>query len=315
MLSKPNVADIDFESALRLKAKHLPSFLYRYRKIGTDGYTMASLTSGETWLSAPDKLNDPFDCALLFSAEMMGRTWHKTRLEDILDATGHRAAFTDAEIADIKASDDPMKRLAQISFAKEGQPMPDVIDRLLAELPSAILGESLNNLAVKSRDSLRICCFSEDPSSILMWSHYTEDHKGLCLEYDLTAWMSTPAFRILHPVHYTDTRFDATEHLNPGYETNPYLSTAAACNKAKDWAYEREWRIVVPAGILNAKPSMKLGGLARIIVGTKADPDMEARLRSIPSIQHVPIVRAKLSPKYFSVVIDQPIHSTGSLKN
>lgn len=29
----------------------------------------------------------------------------------------------------------------------------------------------------------RICCLTRDPTSTLMWSHYAENHHGVCLEF------------------------------------------------------------------------------------------------------------------------------------
>jgi hypothetical protein len=307
LLNKPNVANINLDAALALKRKNLPRFLYRYRKVRAsdpDDYTINSLESGETWLSSPEKLNDPFDCALTFSATAMAKHWHSSRLKEILDATGHREAFTDAEIAEIETSPDPIRLMTEMAFKKEGKPLPPDLSDFISSLPDRILGDVLENLVSKTKDSLRLCCFSENVKSTLMWSHYAEDHKGICLEYDLDTWKKHPlAIRLLHPVHYTDTRFDATQHLHPDYATNVYIPIIAACNKAIDWAYENEWRFVVNGSIATAKPVIEFPGLVRIILGAKAPDDVRQKLESIPRLKSVPITKANLSKTTFSVEI------------
>ena len=48
-------------------------------------------------------------------------------------------------------------------------------------------------------DKMGILCFSEHCDDILMWSHYSDGHKGFCLEFDrerLEAW------KFCRPVDY-----------------------------------------------------------------------------------------------------------------
>jgi hypothetical protein len=36
------------------------------------------------------------------------------------------------------------------------------------------------------RNNIKITCFSEELFSMPMWSHYANNHKGFCIEYDFT---------------------------------------------------------------------------------------------------------------------------------
>jgi Protein of unknown function (DUF2971) len=74
-------------------------------------------------------------------------------------------------------------------------------ERMIAELTKA------------TRDALRVGCFSERRDSILMWSHYADHHRGICIEYE-TRWLSIPeAIGLLHPVNYHPELFDVTEYF------------------------------------------------------------------------------------------------------
>lgn len=92
----------------------------------------------------------------------------------------------------------------------------------------------------------QISCFSESPCSNLMWGHYGGKHRGFCVEYD--AEQLATQFPLLLPVIYTKEPFQAWRLLDkrdmdqgPLVEITPYLY------KSWDWAYEQEWRAILPA--------------------------------------------------------------------
>jgi len=39
-------------------------------------------------------------------------------------------------------------------------------------------------LTASHKDSLKVCSFSGTQYSIIMWSHYADQHRGFCIEYD-----------------------------------------------------------------------------------------------------------------------------------
>ncbi len=44
--------------------------------------------------------------------------------------------------------------------------------------------EQMKKLVYDIKDSLLVSCFSETCDSILMWSHYADSHKGVCIEFE-----------------------------------------------------------------------------------------------------------------------------------
>ncbi|WP_349393654.1 DUF2971 domain-containing protein, partial [Clostridium perfringens] len=50
-------------------------------------------------------------------------------------------------------------------------------------------------------NSLLICSFSECKDNILMWSHYSNCHKGFCIEYDFSKLIKSRA--LVLPVIYS----------------------------------------------------------------------------------------------------------------
>ena len=104
---------------------------------------------------------------------------------------------------------------------------------------------------VEELQKIRVCCFAgwskpKDPApylNTLMWAHYAESHKGICIEYSIeenspllnNGFISEDARGRLDKVQYKDPPTETKEHLN---YTDCFLV------KDKAWKYEREYRLV-----------------------------------------------------------------------
>lgn len=77
-----------------------------------------------------------------------------------------------------------------------------------------------------------------------MWSHYADNHKGFCIEYDVkTILYSDFRSRFLFPVIYSEQVYDATQHLSKSLNHKSFNSlhlNMAGLIKAVDWSYEKE---------------------------------------------------------------------------
>jgi hypothetical protein len=79
----------------------------------------------------------------------------------------------------------------------------------------------------------------------LMWSHYANEHRGLCIEYDT----GDHAFDKLEPVDYTRARSIKVSELihwkvNRSDAAERSILATYFFAKAPQWRYEREWREV-----------------------------------------------------------------------
>ena len=98
---------------------------------------------------------------------------------------------------------------------------------------------------------LYICSFSELGDSSLMWSHYAEDHKGFCIEYNFAECPHMLCWQFLYPVLYQEEMADLSDyHRNP-YDLNFLMDKLTAMIKSSQWAYEKEWRMIMPFDIGN----------------------------------------------------------------
>ena len=78
----------------------------------------------------------------------------------------------------------------------------------------------------------RIYCLSARPDSQLMWGHYADHHRGVCLEFDVRTTDFNSATEVDYNATYPNYLLDDDADLSPFY------------TKSSDWAYEEEYRLV-----------------------------------------------------------------------
>lgn len=86
---------------------------------------------------------------------------------------------------------------------------------------------------IRHEGTVRILSFSEDAKHPLMWAHYADSHRGICLGFD-TSYLTRIA-QVRYP-----TRIP---RLDPKLPDARKLE-AAFLTKRAAWSYEREWRII-----------------------------------------------------------------------
>ena len=87
------------------------------------------------------------------------------------------------------------------------------------------------------QESVFISFLSEKCDSMLMWSHYSDEHKGLCLGFDLKSLIQKYDF---FPVIYSN-RMPKVKNADID---NKSALLKSILTKSKEWSYEQEWRII-----------------------------------------------------------------------
>lgn len=93
-----------------------------------------------------------------------------------------------------------------------------------------------------------VACFSQSctnkPENILLWSHYADGHKGFCLEFDTTFYPFQGLEINIQGVHYKK-EYPSTRSALAIFG-NIWIDPLIT--KSSEWAYEREWRLIVDKG-------------------------------------------------------------------
>jgi hypothetical protein len=125
-----------------------------------------------------------------------------------------------------------------------------------------------------TRDRWGIYCLTPDPASILMWSHYADNHRGICLEFasdtqhSMFAWARRVIYRCAYPRLLMHRMDEAPVQI--------------LLSKSDHWSYEDEFRIIgTRTGTLGSNPALPLitdgfldlapGLLKSVIAGYNAD--------------------------------------------
>lgn len=75
-----------------------------------------------------------------------------------------------------------------------------------------VIDTEYNNMQ-KTANRFRVSCFAQSPYSMLMWSHYANNHQGFCIEYETPDYSkeNENIYLNLFPVIYTNTRTSLTK--------------------------------------------------------------------------------------------------------
>lgn len=117
-----------------------------------------------------------------------------------------------------------------------------------------------------------VTCFSDDPHNLLMWSHYSREHTGICFQFEVLrdAEVFARTLEVLYTKTYPTINFFTFDN------TKDVMRMVLA--KFEDWQYESERRIVAPKGAhkwLRFNPE----ALSGIILGARISARSEEALR------------------------------------
>lgn len=189
----------------------------------------------------------------------------------------------------------------------------DFCNRQMDSMRSSLAFRRMEEALIGTVRSSGILCLTKDSQNILMWSHYADNHKGICLGFSPEG-LNNSIFKLAKPVLYTykypklyiddimrdisDKQFDYTEKL-----INMYTLT-----KFKDWAYEKEWRIFEP--IYSEKERIKkfdAKELRQVILGAKIESSDATAIRKLvkEKYPHVKIFQANIVQGSFELGVTE----------
>src|SRR3954447_3907310 len=113
----------------------------------------------------------------------------------------------------------------------------DPFELLAMNLKDKIERQSFIDWKEKVSSQNGVLCFCRDWSNSVMWSHYADRHKGMCLGFDISG-------RKAQEVTYATDRLQ----LDTSKLLDESLLSALLYTKSKDWSYEKEWRVFTRLG-------------------------------------------------------------------
>ncbi len=176
-----------------------PRYIYKYHKLNVFFFEL--LTKQEFYLASREELNDPFDLSVSINQD----SFRKFYIE--------KYPYFENDDAHLKNTADLFEYF-RVNDKSE-------YNRLLKEV---VPDEYWKN---------RTTCFTEETNNSLMWSHYTDNHMGVCVKFDLskdeTLNTALTPIKYLKKIPEIKQKTDFKKHLNL---------------KESSWSSEKEWRIV-----------------------------------------------------------------------
>lgn len=202
----------------------IPQIVYKYFDLSIP-HNLKSLIDNYVWFSNPSAFNDPFDCKIAYAYHLLAENENHCK-----------------------------KYFTAISLEKEPDLTPEQreivvninVDKLIKNKGNLDYFREMEKSSVEfeseMRDNIGMLCTCLVNDNILLWSHYTNSHTGICiglkvdklLDKYFSENMSAGLVRygdfplIMPPIYNS-------EDINASFEPRFY-------NKADFWNYELEYR-------------------------------------------------------------------------
>lgn len=248
----------------------IPDKLYKYRSLATNKdrkRTFQIIEDGKIFYSKFQHLNDPFDGNLKFDQNISGND---------------------------------LKRLVH-SFKEEDPKSPINLERFLT--PSGKIKKGVKDLlhsglktSLEMLPNYGVLCLSENPSSILMWAHYSQ-FSGVAIEFSISnSILSDPdkilrvKYQAVYPkIRLTDFNFQEDKAVRTVFST-----------KYTDWSYEKEWRaLTTDGGSLQDLPAP----ISSVILGPLIRNTHESKIRKLAKVRGFSVKKLKMAMGKYSLEI------------
>lgn len=286
-LSVPTLEELNISELLKFKETFIPKSLYKIRNCSD--YAFKNLANQTLYLSNANSFNDPYDTAFWGNQESL-----------LIDELCKSIDPSEKNI--IFRSPDPLnaayETIIKNSAAEPESSYENLINKAIM-INREYQAEQLLLLVNHLKECYKICSLSARIDSVVMWSHYGKNHTGFAMEYDFSGLQSESTIKLmLWPVAYTSELFDITPILtaqrNKYVNFNCLFGISAALQKAQEWQYEHEWRLVHPDG--NKTSGINLSApLKAVHLGSKISEPDEDKIREICTRTNIPVYKMKLS--------------------
>jgi hypothetical protein len=202
------------EQEFRYASDHAPDGLYKYRRFESEkerDRVKRTLKDGDIYFPSRIELNDPFELRIAFRLDP-----NKKKVISGLLKSAHRKGKADGATA---------KQVMEWQAKLRLQDPQTLMDSVQI---------AHNKLMESSCFIYCLCSKHDDP---ILWAHYADSHKGLCIGFDSQVKPFRGAFGVDYSTEYPTTPFPRIE----GEEDA--LFRKSALGKSIEWKYEDEFRL------------------------------------------------------------------------
>lgn len=258
--------------------------LFKFRKCSDDQdiARIDQLLSGQLYFATSSQLNDPFEM--------------KMRLVPDPDEHARRKRL----MRSLKEGEYLGKLSPAARLMRSGQ----LSNRI--KLQPKVLEEAADNNYLRMQQNCFVFCASATREHPLLWSHYADMHRGVCIQLDHNILPLASACKVDYSKSYPVATYP--------FRNDDELIRKGILTKAEYWAYEKEFRLF---SLRINNPTWHLGvdwpdeHVARfdpktavsIVIGARMPEKIERKILDLckKKYPHIGVERAVLSDKEFRI--------------
>lgn len=275
------MSDADLLSVIRPDpAAKIPTHLFKYRSLVEPTWVRDLVVNQRLYFPAAADLNDPFDC--------------KPHLVTTATAD-ERAQY--------------IRRFVSRTMSDKPRPERRRFERQILGDPRQFI-EAMKLSHAQTMGALGVYSLSAENLDLLMWPHYANEHRGLCVRFSMAGLLNEDQVPL--PVTYASQRPMA----NPIVEEPEATTMKSILTKGLTWAYEKEWRIVQNRG------GRRLVRLQRpvvdgIILGARiSDADRKMVLGWVNEAgRPIEVYQAGVHASSYALGVEQVVPAVGVVEN
>jgi len=260
--------------------------LYKFRDWSNDNHKK-SLTHQNVYFASPSQFNDPFDCAINYRYDKLSEL---EKLEKYIEQIKDEHPLKHNEEIILEAN----------QWMKEGLLETD-----------AILENNQKLIRASVNSNVGILSLTKTKDPILLWSHYSNDHKGYCIGYDIDVLRSDFLAKYGNPqkvfyeinVNYSN---DYPEIIpRKDITTKEYISIPIS-TKSIVWSYEQEYRIFI-LGATRELTQVPPEAIIEVTMGCKMEDKDQIAIGEyvIKNLPHTALYLAKMHHESFELVFQR----------
>lgn len=297
--------------------------------IKTVNYSIQALRDNKVFMQSPSLFDDVYDSDIGLNYLEYERTRlfeYCIRCEIDVKETMETPELADIlmqAIAHMLSSTDNINSLFKSIPATENEDLSNQC--FLLEIKDQLykgkdLGESLRNAIISDfnrysqhlQGLFRATCFTTTPYSQLMWgSSYADCHRGFCVEYTVfpNDLQYQKLFLNLFPMIYCKVRPNMTERLVKFQDKEPTMELLwdiyfhGALRKSIDWAFQNEWRLLLPMERNRAEKDycVSFFPITKVFLGNRMPHDARKEVIDICHERNIPYIGVTRNPDVFEM--------------
>ena len=292
-------------------------------------YSLQALQQNTVFMQSPSEFDDIYDSDISLNYkeyEKLRLTYYCNRCEVNIDHTMTTQEIGNSLVQYIWESYNSNRNfnfLIRKKFSSEKEKLSDEV--FLLKLEQSIIkdknwGIALSNVISSDfqeyskslQNIFRTTCFTTTPYSQLMWGGaYADCHRGFCLEY--TVLPNDPQYENIYlnlfPMIYCKKRPNMTKRLaelqykeiSQNDLWNIYFH--GALRKSFDWAYQNEWRLLLPMQNNGTAEdyTVPFFPITKVFLGNRMLQNQKREIIKICNRKNIPYVSVMRNPNIFEM--------------